>query len=479
MNTTKTKIICTIGPACDSAERLGELMDAGMNVARLNFSHNTHAYYGSLIARIRAVAEDRKVAIAILQDLQGPKIRIGGIAGGGPVQLVAGSEFIITSTPVPGDSHMVSTTFAELPHVVKPGDQILMDDGNLELQVLATSGDQVRTRVVTGGALFPQKGINLPGLTTNIESLTDKDRQDLVFGLANDVDFVAVSFVQIADDLRTVRDFIALTAPDKAETPIIAKLERPAAVENLEQLLAVCEGVMVARGDLGVEMAPHRIPAIQKHIIQRANATGRIVITATQMLESMIENPRPTRAEASDVANAIFDGSDAVMLSAETANGAHPVGAVRMMRRIIEEAEQHVGEWGHYHDQLTPTSVTSVALARAAAKLANTLPIAAIVVFTRTGNNTLVLSKERPSVPIIGCTAHERARRRMALMHGTTPHMVPQAHSLNEMVETAEHLLLNQVGLQLGQQVVIIVGLPVEHMRPANIVMVHVLGDKR
>ncbi|MEY3149937.1 MAG: hypothetical protein RLY92_164, partial [Chloroflexota bacterium] len=383
------------------------------------------------------------------------------------------------STPVPGDSHMVSTTFAELPHVVKPGDQILMDDGNLELQVLATSGDQVRTRVVTGGALFPQKGINLPGLTTNIESLTDKDRQDLVFGLANDVDFVAVSFVQIADDLRTVRDFIALTAPDKAETPIIAKLERPAAVENLEQLLAVCEGVMVARGDLGVEMAPHRIPAIQKHIIQRANATGRIVITATQMLESMIENPRPTRAEASDVANAIFDGSDAVMLSAETANGAHPVGSVRMMRRIIEEAEQHVGEWGHYHDQLTPTSVTSVALARAAAKLANTLPIAAIVVFTRTGNNTLVLSKERPSVPIIGCTAHERARRRMALMHGTTPHMVPQAHSLNEMVEAAEHLLLNQVGLQLGQQVVIIVGLPVEHMRPANIVMVHVLGDKR
>ena len=479
MNTTKTKIICTIGPACDSAERLGELMDAGMNVARLNFSHNTHAYYGSLIARIRAVAEDRKVAIAILQDLQGPKIRIGGIAGGEPVQLVAGAEFIITSTPVPGDSHMVSTTFAELPHVVKPGDQILMDDGNLELQVLATSGDQVRTRVVTGGALFPQKGINLPGLTTNIESLTDKDRQDLVFGLANDVDFVAVSFVQIADDLRTVRDFIALTAPDKAETPIIAKLERPAAVENLEQLLAVCEGVMVARGDLGVEMAPHRIPAIQKHIIQRANATGRIVITATQMLESMIENPRPTRAEASDVANAIFDGSDAVMLSAETANGAHPVGSVRMMRRIIEEAEQHVGEWGHYHDQLTPTSVTSVALARAAAKLANTLPIAAIVVFTRTGNNTLVLSKERPSVPIIGCTAHERARRRMALMHGTTPHMVPQAHSLNEMVEAAEHLLLNQVGLQLGQQVVIIVGLPVEHMRPANIVMVHVLGDKR
>lgn len=479
MNTTKTKIICTIGPACDSAERLGELMDAGMNVARLNFSHNTHAYYGSLIARIRAVAEDRKVAIAILQDLQGPKIRIGGIAGGGPVQLVAGAEFIITSTPVPGDSHMVSTTFTELPHVVKPGDQILMDDGNLELQVLATSADQVRTRVVTGGALFPQKGINLPGLTTNIESLTDKDRQDLVFGLANDVDFVAVSFVQIADDLRTVRDFIALTAPDKAETPIIAKLERPAAVENLEQLLAVCEGVMVARGDLGVEMAPHRIPAIQKHIIQRANATGRIVITATQMLESMIENPRPTRAEASDVANAIFDGSDAVMLSAETANGAHPVGAVRMMHRIIEEAEQHVGEWGHYHDQLTPTSVTSVALARAAAKLANTLPIAAIVVFTRTGNNTLVLSKERPSVPIIGCTAHERARRRMALMHGTTPHMVPQAHSLNEMVEAAEHLLLNQVGLQLGQQVVIIVGLPVEHMRPANIVMVHVLGDKR
>ena len=479
MNTTKTKIICTIGPACDSTERLGELMDAGMNVARLNFSHNTHAYYGSLIARIRAVAEDRKVAIAILQDLQGPKIRIGGIAGGEPVQLVAGAEFIITSTPVPGDSHMVSTTFAELPHVVKPGDQILMDDGNLELQVLATSGDQVRTRVVTGGALFPQKGINLPGLTTNIESLTDKDRQDLVFGLANDVDFVAVSFVQIADDLRTVRDFIALTAPDKAETPIIAKLERPAAVENLEQLLAVCEGVMVARGDLGVEMAPHRIPAIQKHIIQRANATGRIVITATQMLESMIENPRPTRAEASDVANAIFDGSDAVMLSAETANGAHPVGAVRMMRRIIEEAEQHVGEWGHYHDQLTPTSVTSVALARAAAKLANTLPIAAIVVFTRTGNNTLVLSKERPSVPIIGCTAHERARRRMALMHGTTPHMVPQAHSLNEMVEAAEHLLLNEVGLQLGQQVVIIVGLPVEHMRPANIVMVHVLGDKR
>jgi pyruvate kinase len=333
--------------------------------------------------------------------------------------------------------------------------------------------------VITGGPLHPQKGINLPGLTTNIESLTEKDRQDLVFGLANDVDFVAVSFVQVAADLRSVREFIARTAPDKSETPIIAKLERPAAVENLEELLAVCEGVMVARGDLGVEMAPHRIPAIQKHIIQRANATGRIVITATQMLESMIENPRPTRAEASDVANAIFDGSDAVMLSAETANGAHPVATVRMMRQIIEEAEQHVGEWGHYRDQLTLTTVTPVALARAAAKLAYTLPIAAIVVFTRTGNNTLLLSKERPAVPIIGCTAHERARRRMAIMHGTTPHLLPQAHSLNEMVATAENLLLNEVGLQLGQQVVIIVGLPVEHMRPANIVMVHVLGDKR
>lgn len=479
MNTVKTKIICTIGPACDSAERLGELMDAGMNVARLNFSHNTHAYYGALIARIRAVAAKRNVAIGILQDLQGPKIRIGGIAGGGPVQLVAGAEFTITSKTVAGDSHMVSTTFTELPQVVHPGDQILMDDGNLELEVLATTADQVQTRVITGGPLHPQKGINLPGLTTNIESLTEKDRQDLVFGLANDVDFVAISFVQVAADLRSVREFIARTAPDKSETPIIAKLERPAAVENLEELLAVCEGVMVARGDLGVEMAPHRIPAIQKHIIQRANATGRIVITATQMLESMIENPRPTRAEASDVANAIFDGSDAVMLSAETANGAHPVATVRMMRQIIEEAEQHVGEWGHYRDQLTLTTVTPVALARAAAKLAHTLPIAAIVVFTRTGNNTLLLSKERPAVPIIGCTAHERARRRMAIMHGTTPHLLPQAHSLNEMVAAAENLLLTEAGLQLGQQVVIIVGLPVEHMRPANIVMVHVLGDKR
>src|SRR5262244_993145 len=337
-----SKIVCTIGPASRDPRVLRKLLEAGMDVARLNFSHGSHPEHLHCIQALRATAQKLKKTLAILADLQGPKIRTGVLAGGMPVQLRMGQAFTITTAKILGDSTRVNTTFLALPREVHRGDRILLSDGLIELRVERVSGRDVNCRVVNGGALGEHKGINLPGVQLRVPALTPKDRDDLKFALAHGVDYIAVSFVRRPEDVLLAKSLIRRARKD---TPVIAKLEKPEAIDNLEGILRVSDGVMVARGDLGVEMSPERVPVVQKQIIARAREFRRPVITATQMLESMTENPRPTRAEASDVANAIFDGSDAVMLSAETASGKYPVEAVSMMARIIEEAEASVSEF--------------------------------------------------------------------------------------------------------------------------------------
>ncbi len=330
----RTKIVCTIGPASESEETLEKLMQAGMNVARLNFSHGTQEEHAAVIERIRRVSARLGCAVAILQDLQGPKIRTGALQGGTPVRLVDGAEVTITTRPLQGNAQTISTTYQRLPQDVKPGDRILLDDGLMELRVLSTGETDVRCRVVHGGLLKEHKGINLPGVAVSEPALTEKDRDDLQFGVIHDVDYVALSFVRRPEDIleakRLIRQLLEQHADKdkrKVGIPLIAKLEKPEAVVHLDEILEVTDGVMVARGDLGVEMAPEKVPLIQKRIIAKCNDLGLPVITATQMLESMIANPRPTRAEASDVANAILDGTDAVMLSAR-----RPVGPIRLKR---------------------------------------------------------------------------------------------------------------------------------------------------
>src|SRR5579863_2484543 len=337
-----SKIVCTIGPACCSPRMIRRLLQAGMDVARLNFSHGTHTEHAQNIAALRAAAVEIEKPIAILADLQGPKIRTGPLAGSRPVQLRTGQRFVITTAKILGDSTRVSTVFRPLPREVHRGDRILLSDGLIELRVEQVRGQEVICEVINGGALGEHKGINLPGIKLRVPALTSKDREDLAFALKHGANYIAVSFVRRPEDVLLAKSLIRRA--DK-NTPIIAKLEKPEAIENLDAILQVADGVMVARGDLGVEMNPERVPVVQKTIIARAREFRRPVITATQMLESMTQNPRPTRAEASDVANAIFDGSDAVMLSAETASGNYPIEAVCMMARIIQEAEASIQEY--------------------------------------------------------------------------------------------------------------------------------------
>src|ERR1700722_6610370 len=337
-----SKIVCTIGPATSTARVIERLIEAGMDVARLNFSHGTHAEHAARIAVLREAAIKHQKPIAILGDLQGPKIRTGPLAGKTPVELKTGQRFVITTAKVMGDANRVSTTFRPLPREVHRGNRILLSDGLIELRVMQVLGEKVVTEVVNGGILGEHKGINLPGVQLRVPALTAKDRTDLAFALKEGANYVAVSFVRHAEDVVLAKNLIKRAGRD---TPVIAKLEKPEAIENLDAILRVADGVMVARGDLGVEMNPERVPVVQKPIIKRAREFRGPVITATQMLESMTETPRPSRAEASDVANAIFDGSDAVMLSAETATGKYPVEAVSMMARIIDDAEANITDY--------------------------------------------------------------------------------------------------------------------------------------
>jgi pyruvate kinase len=496
----RTKIVATLGPATDSEVRIRELIEAGLDVVRLNFSHGTHEDHAARVARVRAMAEAVGKPVGILLDLQGPKIRTGPLKGDMPVLLQDGASFTITTEPTEGDARRVSTTYTGLPGDVRAGDRILLSDGSIELQVAAIHGMDVVTQVVQGGSLREHQGINLPGTAVNISAITEKDRDDLAFGLELGVDFVAMSFVRRADDVRKLKDLIA---EHGYTTPVVAKIEKPQALSELHAIMEITDAVMVARGDLGVEMPPERVPLAQKDIIQAAMEHDVAVITATQMLESMINNPRPTRAEASDVANAIFDGTDAIMLSGETAVGKFPIDAVRMMHRIATTTEQsprfiermeelsqvEARRWVQLaaeierkrlaspdHIVLPPGPVTradsSRAISRAARAISRSLNVAAIVAFTQSGFTARLVSKDRPPVPIYGLTPDPAVARRMALYWGVTPLLCPPMDRLEDLTDYMARVLVENDCAQHGDRVVMTGGHPLASRGPTNFIKI-------
>jgi pyruvate kinase len=471
MNFRHSKIVCTIGPASRDRQILKRLLEAGMDVARMNFSHGSHAEHLNCMQLLRATANKLGKTIAILADLQGPKIRTAAVAGGVPVTLHTGQKFTITTRKILGDSTRVSTTFLPLPREVHRGDRILLSDGLIELRVESVRLKEVNCRVVNGGALGEHKGINLPGVKLRVPALTPKDKADLRFALAHGADYIAVSFVRRPEDVLLAKSLIRRAGK---ETPVIAKLEKPEAIENLEGILRVSDGVMVARGDLGVEMNPEQVPVVQKNIIARAREFRRPVITATQMLESMTENPRPTRAEASDVANAIFDGSDAVMLSAETASGKYPVEAVSMMARIIEEAETSIKEFAR------PGTQEKLKVAETVAELvchaSRELHMKWIVVFTHSGFTARLISRYRPLVPIAAFSPEAETRRRLALVWGVAPLEIPDLRKVDQLAEISEKRLLEEKLVRKGDVIAMVAGTPMGVRGTTNFMKFHVIG---
>jgi len=467
-----SKIVCTIGPATRAPRMIRQLFQAGLDVARLNFSHGTHDEHAATIAALRDESVRLQKPVAILADLQGPKIRTGALAGGGTVTLRTGQRFVITTSRILGDSTRVNTTFRPLPREVKKGDRILLSDGLIELRVEKTTNHEVICQVENGGVLGENKGINLPGVRLRVPAVTEKDRVDLRFALIQKVDYVAASFVRRAEDVLQAKELVRRAG---ATTPVIAKLEKPEAIENLDEILSVSDGVMVARGDLGVEMSLERVPVVQKNIIARAREFRRPVITATQMLESMTENPRPTRAEASDVANAIFDGTDAVMLSAETASGKYPVEAVAMMARIIEEAEASI------HEFPRPVPQERLKVAETVAELvchaSRELHMKLIAVFTHSGFTARLVSRYRPLVPIIAFSPEQQTRRRMALLWGVTPRSIVDIKKIDGLATIAEKRLLEERLVRKGDVIGIVAGTPMGIRGTTNFMKFHVIGS--
>jgi len=474
----RAKIVATIGPASDSEQALESLIKAGMNVARLNFSHGTHEQHILRVSTIRAVSKKLGIPVGILQDLQGPKIRVGKLPA--PLQLSSGEEICLYATqddPPKTGNQLLPVDFRELFESVQAGDKLLLDDGRLALEVISAEGRVVHAKVMVGGALSSHKGINLPGVKLRIAGFTEKDKADLALGISQGVDAVAISFVRSADDVKTVRAAIEEFSKDKRAPLLIAKLEKPEAMNELEAILDVVDGVMVARGDLGVELPPERVPSLQKMIIHAANARAKLVITATQMLESMIQNPLPTRAEASDVANAIFDGTDAVMLSAETASGDYPSEAVAMMSRIVLEAESHFREWGSRQDGRAGLGESDAAsMARAANALAKDPEVHAVAVFTMQGRSAWLMSKARPSKRILAFTPEPETFNQLAFLWGVQPHFAKYANTMDDMLSDVDAALLKS-GIQPGQQVVLICGYPVGARRPPNMALLHTVGS--
>ena len=476
----KAKIVATLGPASDSEDILGKMVLAGMDVARFNFSHGTHEEHAQRLDRIRKISCKLKKPITILQDLQGPKLRVGVLPEKG-VNLVPGSLVRMCSVSqlecTPSDLLTIPMDVPDLIHQLSIGSRILLDDGRLEVQVTSLQGDMIEAKVTLGGKLTSHKGVNLPGADLQIPAFTEKDREDLKFGLENNIDMLAISFVQTVHDIEMVKAAIEKIDPKKKDIPIIAKLERPKAITNLEAILQNVYGVMVARGDLGVETSPSEVPIIQKMIIEKANQQNKIVITATQMLESMINNPRPTRAEASDVANAIFDGTDAVMLSGETAAGNYPIETIKMMDQIVEVAEKNFDAWGHCE---TPSTAIiqddAIAMVSATRALAHDRNVNAIAVFSLSGKTALLMSKARPEVPILTFTPNETTYHKLGIMWGVQPFLVPVAQSVEQMISIVESSILSFTELKKGQQIIFVTGLPVYAMRAPNFALLHTIG---
>ena len=470
----RTKIIATLGPAVEGPEALGSLLRAGVDVARLNLAHGTHADHARVISRLRRAAGATGRAVALLADLQGSKARIGLLAGGGPVRLQRGDLVTLTPRNVPGRPGLIPTSCRRLARDVRRGDPILLDDGRLDLTVARVRGDDVVCRVVTGGLLLEHKGMNLPRTSLSGAALTSKDRADLAFALRQGVDYVALSFVRSADDVHRVR---RLAGRQGREVALIAKLEVRQAVERLGEILEAADGVMVARGDLGVEVPLERVPILQKWILKEANRAGVIAITATQMLESMVAQPRPTRAEASDVANAILDGTDAVMLSAETASGRYPARAVAVMDRIIREAEKSELR-PEARSEASPGADREVhAVAHAASDAARQWAARAIVVYTQTGSTARILSKLKPPCPIFAFTPAETVRRRMTLYWGVQPLVLRLSRNTDRMLRQGERALLAAGLLRRGDRVVVVSGTSPQ-AGATNLMKLHRMGER-
>jgi pyruvate kinase len=454
----RTKIVCTLGPASNTKAKVGELVGAGMNCARLNFSHGDHESHAAVAKLVREAAAEARRPMAILADMQGPKMRVGRFATG-PIELSPGDRFALTAAEVEGNQEIVSVTYASLASDVEPGDSVALDDGLIRLRVDAVEGNTVHTIVEDGGTLSDNKGLNLPGVSIGAPGMTDKDRQDLTFAISGlKVDYIALSFVRSAQDVEEAK---ALTG----DVPVIAKIERPEAVAALSEIVAAADGIMIARGDLGVELGAEKVPLIQKRIIRETNAGGKVVITATQMLDSMIRNPRPTRAEAADVANAVMDGTDAVMLSGETAAGRYPVQSLEMMDAIIREVESdYVEDLAREFRELKSVGDEdwpfSNAAARAAAVLTTHLPLKAVVVFTQDGRSAGLLAEHRPRAPILAVTSDVSVARRLALEWGVIPRIEVPPESLDETLRIATSLLVREKLCQRGEAFALVVGWP-------------------
>ncbi len=467
-----TKIVCTIGPATDSPKTLRELMTAGMNVARLNFSHGTHESHGQTVQRVRAAAGDENKPIAILQDLAGPKIRTGTISNG-PIRLEEGSLFTLTAEPDIDEAGRVSMNYPRLPQEVQKDALILLADGSIELRVAEIKNQDIICEVIVAGELSSHKGINLPGCSLSIEALTEKDKRDLVFGLRQGVDYVAMSFVRRKEDILQIKDIMQ---SEGKHVPIIAKIEKHEALENIDEIIDIVDGVMVARGDLAVETALEAVPLVQKTIIKKCNAAAKPVITATQMLKSMVDNPRPTRAEANDVANAVLDSTDAVMLSEETTIGQYPVEAVETMARIINVTEDSDVAKSHSDHIESAVSISiGHAVSHAAYQMAKDLNAAAILTPTQSGITPGLVSSYRPEHPIIALCPVEAVARRLNLVWGIYPIHSSGYLTSEEMLEHAKDLALQSGLVKFGEIVVITAGVPIGVAGTTNLIKAEVL----
>ncbi len=470
----RTKIVCTIGPTSREPEVLARLVSAGMDVARLNFSHGDEQTHAENIRRIREASEKAGRPVAILADLQGPKLRVGIMQEGG-VPLTAGEALVLTTEPIIGRPERVPVQYEHLPQVVSAGDRILIDDGMLELVVTSVTEREIVTRVVTGGLLSSNKGLNLPRAALSIPAITEKDREDLRCAIEQGVDWVALSFVRTAEEVLDLKGYIRELSALDHPTPVIAKIEKPEAVENIDAIIAASDGIMVARGDLGIETAPELVPMVQKLIIGKCNQARKPVITATQMLESMIRNPRPTRAEASDVANAILDGSDAVMLSGETAAGAYPVEAVETMVRIALEAEQSPIACTPARPAEARSRNFAEAVAHASVDMALDLRAAAVVAPTMSGNTARTISSFRPPCPIVAVTPSPMVQRELVLCWGVYPLLSQRAATTDEVIEDAVETA-HKRGFVGEGDVVIVTGGSVAHgVGTTNLIKAHLI----
>ena len=471
----RSKIVCTIGPASREPEMLAQLMQAGMDVARLNFSHGGQEVHGENIRRIRAAAAAVGKPVAILTDLQGPRLRVGKMPEEG-LPLEVGAEVILTTEPVVGQPGRLPVQYNELPQAVAPGEPILIDDGLIELEVLRTVDGEVVCRVITGGLLQTNKGMNLPRASLAIPAITDKDRDDLRFILEQQVDWVALSFVRTAEEVRELKGLIRQLSAFGRPTPVIAKIEKPEAVENIDAIIAAADGIMVARGDLGIETSPEAVPMVQKMIIARCNGAGKPVITATQMLDSMIRNPRPTRAEASDVANAILDGTDAIMLSGETAVGRYPLRAVQTMARIAQQAEQGLGSWQEKGPVPPPRQASiAEAVSHATCETARDLNGAAIIAPTVSGHTARTLSRFRPCCPVIAVTPSPMTQRQLMLYWGVYPLLSRRSDSTDDVVADAVQAAQERGFVTEGDVVVVTAGAAGSAPGTTNLMKVHII----